>query len=218
MRKVIARRLTEAARDVPHIYLTVDCEIDTLLAARKQINDAAGDAYKVSVNDMVIKASAAALRRVPGVNAQWTETATKMLQTVDISVAVAYDGGLITPIIWDADRKGLAQIANEMKDLAGRAREGKLKPEEFQGGGFSVSNLGMYGISNFTSIVNPPQACILSVGAGEQRALVDDGEVRIATVMSVTLACDHRVVDGALGAQWLQAFKGLIEAPATMLA
>ena len=218
VRKVIARRLTEAARDVPHIYLTVDCEIDALLAARKQINAAAGDAYKVSVNDLAIKASAVALRRVPGVNAQWTETATRMLSTVDISVAVAYEGGLITPIIWDADRKGLARISEEMKELAGRAREGKLMPEEFQGGGFTVSNLGMYGISNFTSIVNPPQACILSVGAGEQRALVTDGDVRIAMVMSVTLACDHRVVDGALGAQWLQAFKGLIEAPATMLA
>jgi pyruvate dehydrogenase E2 component (dihydrolipoamide acetyltransferase) len=141
-----------------------------------------------------------------------------MLKAVDVSVAVAYDGGLITPIIWDADLKGLAQISTEMKELAGRAREGKLMPEEFQGGSFTVSNLGMYGTSNFTSIVNPPQACILSVGAGEQRALVTDGEVRVATVMSVTLACDHRVVDGALGAQWLQAFKGLIEAPATMLA
>ena len=218
VRKIIAKRLTESARDIPHIYLTVDCEIDAMLAARKQINDAADEAYKVSVNDLVIKASAIALRRVPGVNAQWTETATRMLNTVDISVAVAYDGGLITPIIWDADRKGLAQISEEMKDLAGRARDGKLMPEEFQGGGFSVSNLGMYGISNFTSIINPPQACILAVGAGEQRALVSGGDVRVATVMSVTLACDHRVVDGAVGAQWLQAFKGLIEAPATMLA
>lgn len=218
VRKIIAKRLTESSRDIPHIYLTVDCEIDAMLAARKQINDAADEAYKVSVNDLVIKASAIALRRVPGVNAQWTETATRMLNTVDISVAVAYDGGLITPIIWDADRKGLAQISEEMKDLAGRARDGKLMPEEFQGGGFSVSNLGMYGISNFTSIINPPQACILAVGAGEQRALVTNGEVRVATVMSVTLSCDHRVVDGAMGAQWLQAFKGLIEAPATMLA
>jgi pyruvate dehydrogenase E2 component (dihydrolipoamide acetyltransferase) len=218
VRKIIAKRLTESSRDIPHIYLTVDCEIDAMLAARKQINDAAGDAYKVSVNDLVIKASAIALRRVPGVNAQWTETATRMLNTVDISVAVAYEGGLITPIIWDADRKGLAQISEEMKDLAGRARDGKLMPEEFQGGGFSVSNLGMYGISNFTSIINPPQACILAVGTGEQRALVTNGEVRVATVMSVTLSCDHRVVDGAMGAQWLQAFKGLIEAPATMLA
>ncbi len=218
VRKIIARRLTEAARDIPHIYLTIDCEIDALLAARKQINNAAADAYKVSVNDMVIKASAVALRRVPGVNAQWTETATRMLNTVDVSVAVAIDRGLITPIIWNADKKGLAQISEEMKELAGRAREGKLMPEEFQGGGFSVSNLGMYGISNFTSIINPPQACILAVGAGAPRALVTNGDVRVATVMSVTLSCDHRVVDGALGAQWLQAFRGLIEAPATMLA
>ena len=218
VRKVIARRLTAADRDIPQIYLSVDMEIDRLLAARKEINEALDGTAKVSVNDMVIKAAALALRRVPAVNAQWTETATLLLGTVDISVAVAYEGGLITPIVFDADRKGLAQIANEMKDLAGRAREGKLRPEEYQGGGFSVSNLGMYGVSHFTSIVNPPQAAILAVGAGVQKVVVHEGEMAVATVMTCTLTCDHRVLDGALGAQWLQVFKGYIERPLSMLA
>ena len=218
VRKVIARRLTEADRDIPQIYLSVDMEIDRLLGARREINEALEGAAKVSVNDMVIKAAALALRRVPAVNAQWTDTATVQLGAVDISVAVAYEGGLITPIIFDADCKGLAQIANEMKELAGRAREGRLKPEEYQGGSFSVSNLGMYGIGHFTSIVNPPQAGILAVGAGVQKVVVRDGEMQIATVMTCTLTCDHRVIDGALGAQWLQAFKGYIERPASMLA
>ena len=218
VRKVIARRLTAADRDIPQIYLSVDMEIDRLLAARKEINEALAGTAKVSVNDMVIKAAALALRQVPGVNAQWTETATLVLGTVDISVAVAYEGGLITPIVFDADRKGLAQIANEMKDLAGRAREGKLRPEEYQGGGFSVSNLGMYGVSHFTSIVNPPQAAILAVGAGTQKVVVHEGEMAVATVMTCTLTCDHRVLDGAMGAQWLQVFKGYIERPASMLA
>ena len=218
VRKVIARRLTEADRDIPQIYLSVDMEIDRLLAARKEINEALDGTAKVSVNDMVIKAAALALRRVPEVNAQWTETATLLLGTIDISVAVAYEGGLITPIVFDADRKGLAQIANEMKDLAGRARESKLRPEEYQGGGFSVSNLGMYGVSHFTSIVNPPQGAILAVGAGTQKVVVHEGEMAVATVMTCTLTCDHRVIDGALGAQWLQVFKGYIERPASMLA
>ena len=218
VRKVIARRLTEADRDIPQIYLSVDMEIDRLLAARKEINEALEGTTKVSVNDMVIKAAALALRRVPAVNAQWTETATLLLGTIDISVAVAYEGGLITPIVFDADRKGLAQIANEMKELAGRAREGKLRPEEYQGGGFSVSNLGMYGVSHFTSIINPPQAAILAVGAGTQKVVVHEGEMAFATVMTGTLTCDHRVIDGALGAQWLQVFKGYIERPASMLA
>ena len=218
VRKVIARRLTEADREIPQIYLSVDMEIDRLLAARKEINEALEGTAKVSVNDMVIKAAALALRQMPGVNAQWTETATLVLGTVDISVAVAYEGGLITPIVFDADRKGLAQIANEMKDLAGRAREGKLRPEEYQGGGFSVSNLGMYGVSHFTSIVNPPQGAILAVGAGVQKVVVHEGEMAVATVMTCTLTCDHRILDGALGAQWLQVFKGYIERPASMLA
>jgi pyruvate dehydrogenase E2 component (dihydrolipoamide acetyltransferase) len=225
VRKVIAKRMTEAHTTIPVFYLTVDCEIDRLLAARAEINDAAPKdkktkepAYKVSVNDLVIKASACALRAVPAVNAQWGETVIRQLNTVDISVAVAYEGGLITPIIWNADQKGVAQIATEMKALAERARAGKLKPEEYQGGGFSISNLGMYGMKQFTAVINPPQACILAVAQGEPRPIVRGGKIEAATIMSVTLACDHRVVDGATGATWVQAFKGFIEKPATMLA
>jgi pyruvate dehydrogenase E2 component (dihydrolipoamide acetyltransferase) len=225
VRKVIAKRMTEAHTTIPVFYLTVDCEIDRLLAARAEINEAAPKdkktkepAYKVSVNDLVIKAAACALRAVPEVNAQWAETAIRMLNTVDVSVAVAYEGGLITPIVWNADQKGVAQIATEMKALAERARAGKLKPEEYQGGGFSISNLGMYGMKQFTAVINPPQACILAVAQGEQRPVVRGGKIEIANMMSVTLACDHRVVDGATGASWLQAFKGYIEKPATMLA
>jgi pyruvate dehydrogenase E2 component (dihydrolipoamide acetyltransferase) len=218
VRKVIAKRLTEADRDVPQFYLTVDCAIDRLLAARKEINEALDGEAKVSVNDLVIKAAALALRKVPAMNAQWSEEGIRQMKTVDVSVAVAFDGGLITPIIFDADKKGLAQISTETKDLAERGRNGKLKPEEYQGGGFSISNLGMYGIKEFTAVINPPQGGILAVGAGEQRVVVVDGEMNVATMMSVTLTCDHRVADGALGAQWLQAFKKLIEAPAMMLA
>jgi pyruvate dehydrogenase E2 component (dihydrolipoamide acetyltransferase) len=225
VRKVIAKRMTEAHTTIPVFYLTVDCEIDRLLAARAEINDAAPKdrktkepAYKVSVNDLVIKAAALALRAVPSVNAQWAETAIRKLHTVDISVAVAYEGGLITPIVFDADMKGVARIAADMKELAGRARAGRLKPEEYQGGGFSISNLGMYGIKQFTAVLNPPQACILAVAAGEARPIVRAGKLDVATIMSVTLTCDHRVVDGALGAEWLQAFKGFIEKPASMLA
>jgi pyruvate dehydrogenase E2 component (dihydrolipoamide acetyltransferase) len=225
VRKVIAKRMTEAHTTIPVFYLTVDCEIDRLLAARAEINDAAPKdkkskepAYKVSVNDLVIKAAACALRAVPAVNAYWGESIIRQLNTVDISVAVAYEGGLITPIIFNADQKGVAQIAVEMKALAERARAGKLKPEEYQGGGFSISNLGMYGMKQFTAVLNPPQACILAVAQGEQRPIVRSGKTEIATLMSVTLTCDHRVVDGATGATWLQAFKGYIEKPATMLA
>ncbi len=225
VRKIIAQRMTQAHTTIPVFYLTVDCEIDRLLAARAEINDAAPKdkkskepAYKVSVNDLVIKAAACALRAVPAVNAQWAASAIRQLNTVDISVAVAYEGGLITPIIWNADQKGVAQIANEMKALAERARAGRLKPEEYQGGGFSISNLGMFGMKQFTAVLNPPQACILAVAQGEQRAIVRGGKIEVATIMSVTLTCDHRVVDGALGATWLQAFKGFIEKPATMLA
>ncbi len=218
VRKVIAKRLTEADRDVPQFYLTVDCAIDRLLAARKEINEALDGEAKVSVNDLVIKAAALALRKVPAMNAQWSEEGIRVFKTVDVSIAVAFDGGLITPIIFDADQKGLAEISTEMKDLAERGRTGKLKPEEYQGGGFSISNLGMFGIKQFTAVINPPQGGILAVGAGEQRVIVVDGEMKIATMMSVTLTCDHRVADGALGAQWLQAFKKLIEAPAMMLA
>jgi pyruvate dehydrogenase E2 component (dihydrolipoamide acetyltransferase) len=225
VRKVIAQRMTQAHTTIPVFYLTVDCEIDRLLAARAEINDAAPKdrktkepAYKVSVNDLVIKAAACALRAVPAVNAQWGETVIRQLNTVDIAVAVAYEGGLITPIIWTADQKGVAQIASEMKALAERARAGKLKPEEYQGGGFSISNLGMYGMKQFTAVINPPQSCILAVAQGEQRPVVRGGKIEVATIMSVTLTCDHRVVDGATGATWLQAFKGFIEKPATMLA
>jgi len=227
VQKVIAERLTAADRDVPQFYLTVDIEIDRLLDARTLINDAAPAdpesgklAYKVSVNDMLIKAAAVALRRHPEVNAQWNDGKTILrLETVDIAVAVATERGLITPIVFDADLKGLAQIAADMKDLAGRAKAGRLKPEEYQGGGFSISNLGMFGMKQFTSIANPPGACILAVGAGERRPVVREGDrIEPATAMSVTLTCDHRVVDGALGATWLATFKALVEAPATMLA
>ena len=226
VQKVIAERLTAADRDVPQFYLTVDIEIDKLLAARADINDAAPEdpetgkpAYKVSVNDMLIKAAAVALRRHPEVNAQWNDGKTILrLNTVDIAVAVATERGLITPIVFDADLKGLGQISRDMKDLAGRAKDGKLKPEEYQGGGFSISNLGMYGMKSFTSIANPPGACILAVGAGERRPVVRGDEIVPATVMSATLTCDHRVVDGALGASWLATFRALVEQPATMLA
>ncbi len=221
MRKIIARRLTEAKQTVPHFYLTMDCEIDRLLAARREINAASPEgegAYKVSVNDMVIKAVAQALRRMPEVNASWTETGLRRYATVDVSIAVATEGGLITPIVRDADRKGLAAIANEMKDLAARGRAGKLMPEEYQGGGFSISNLGMFGVREFAAIINPPQSCILAVGAGAERPVVKDGALAVATVMSCTLSCDHRVVDGALGARFLQVVKGFLESPATMLA
>jgi pyruvate dehydrogenase E2 component (dihydrolipoamide acetyltransferase) len=224
MRKVIAERLTAADRDIPQFYLTVDCEIDELLKARAAINDAAPTdkesgkpAYKVSVNDMVIKAAAIAMRQFPAVNASWSAEGIVQYNTIDVSVAVAIEGGLITPIIRNADLKGLAAISAEMKELAGRAKAGKLMPEEYQGGGFSVSNLGMFGIKDFTSIINPPQGCILAVAAGEERPVARNGEVVVRTIMSVTLTCDHRVVDGATGAQWLQVFKSMIETPATML-
>ena len=214
MRKTIARRLGESKQTVPHFYLTVECELDALLTLRKDLNTRAeASGVKLSVNDLVIKAAAAALRKVPGANASWAEDAILLYDRVDISVAVATDGGLITPIIKDADRKGLAAISAEMKDLAARARDNKLKPEEFQGGTFSLSNLGMFGIKEFSAIINPPQGCILAIGAGAQRPVVKDGALAIATVMSATLSVDHRVVDGALGAQYLQAFKALIEDP-----
>ncbi|HEY9567743.1 MAG TPA: 2-oxo acid dehydrogenase subunit E2, partial [Thalassobaculum sp.] len=217
MRKVIARRLTESKQFAPHFYLTIDCEIDALLTVRKQLNDKGGDDFKLSVNDLVIRAAALALKQVPAANASWTEKAIRIYRQVDISVAVAIDEGLITPVIRDAGSKGLKQISAEMKDLAKRARERKLKPEEFQGGTFSISNLGMYGIKDFAAVINPPQGAILAVGAGEQRPVVKDGALAIATVMSCTLSVDHRVVDGAIGAEFLAAFKKLIEDPLTML-
>jgi pyruvate dehydrogenase E2 component (dihydrolipoamide acetyltransferase) len=217
MRKVIARRLTESKQQIPHFYLTVDCELDALLKLRKDLNERKGATYKLSVNDLIIKATAIAIRQKPAVNAMWGGDKLYQLEDIDVSVAVAIEGGLITPIIRKADQKGLATISAEMKDLASRAKEGKLKPEEFQGGGFSISNLGMFGIKEFSAVINPPQACILAVGAGEQRPVVKNGALAIATVMSCTLSVDHRVVDGALGAEWLQAFKGLIEDPMSLM-
>jgi pyruvate dehydrogenase E2 component (dihydrolipoamide acetyltransferase) len=220
MRKVIARRLTESKQQVPHFYLTIDCEIDALLKLRADLNAKApekGDTFKLSVNDFVIRAAALALRKVPAANASWSDDGMVMYDAVDISVAVAIPGGLITPIIKAADAKGLAQISNEMKSLAVKARDNKLKPEEFQGGTFSISNLGMYGIKDFAAVINPPQGCILAVGAGEQRPVVKNGALAIATVMSCTLSVDHRAVDGAVGAEYLAAFKKLVEDPITML-
>ena len=226
MRKTIARRLVEAKSTVPHFYLTIDCEIDALLALRKQLNDAApvvksekGEtpAYKLSVNDMVIKAMAVALKAVPDANVSWTEGGMLKHNHADVGVAVSIPGGLITPIIRKAEQKTLSTISNEMKDLAARARNRKLKPEEYQGGTTAVSNLGMFGIKDFAAVINPPHATILAVGAGEQRAVVKDGAVVVANVMSVTLSTDHRAVDGALGAEMLAAFKRTIENPLGML-
>jgi pyruvate dehydrogenase E2 component (dihydrolipoamide acetyltransferase) len=219
MRKAIARRLTDSFRDVPHFPLTIDCEIDGLMAVRAKVNAMLEpQGIKVSVNDFVIKAVALALKAVPEANASYSPEGIAMHHHADIAMAVAIDGGLITPIIRAAETKSLSQIATESKDLAKRARDRKLKPEEFQGGTFSVSNLGMFGIKSFASIINEPQGAIMSVGAGEQRPVVKDGQLAVATVMTVTLTCDHRVVDGAVGAKFLQAFKPLIEDPVTMLA
>ncbi|WP_292066727.1 pyruvate dehydrogenase complex dihydrolipoamide acetyltransferase [Brevundimonas sp. UBA7664] len=219
MRKAIARRLTDSFRDVPHFPLTIDCRIDGLLAARAKVNALREkDGGKVSVNDFVIKASAMALKAVPEANASYSPEGIAMHHHADVAMAVAIDGGLITPIIRKAETKSLSQIAAESKDLAKRARDRKLKPEEFQGGTFSVSNLGMFGIQSFASIINEPQGAIMSVGVGEQRPVVVDGQLAVATVMTVTLTCDHRVVDGAIGAKFLQVFKAMIEDPVTMLA
>jgi len=219
MKKAVARRMVDSIQNVPHFPLFIDCEIDQLMAVRAKVNKMLEpQGIKVSVNDFVIKAAALALKMVPEANASYTPEGIAMHHNADVSMAVAIDGGLITPIIKKAETKGLAQIATESKDLAKRARARKLKPEEFQGGTFSVSNLGMFGIKQFTSIINEPQGCIMSVGAGEQRAVVKDGQIVPATVMTVTLTCDHRVVDGATGARFLQAFKPLIEDPVAMLA
>ena len=219
MRKVVARRMTESFRDVPHFPLSIDLEIDTLLAARVAINAALeASGVKVSVNDLVIKAAAMALKAVPDANASYSPEGIARHHHADVAVAVAIEGGLITPIIRSAETKGVGEIATEMKDLAVRARARKLKPEEFQGGTFSISNLGMFGIKSFASIINEPQGAILSVGAGEKRPVVRGDALAIATVMSVTLTCDHRVVDGAVGARFLRAFKGMIDNPVIMLA
>ncbi|MGR9168444.1 pyruvate dehydrogenase complex dihydrolipoamide acetyltransferase [Rhizobium sp. KDH_Rht_773_N] len=222
MRKTIARRLVESKQTVPHFYVSVDCELDALMALRAQLNDAAprkdgAPAYKLSVNDMVIKAMALALRDVPDANVSWTENAMVKHKHADVGVAVSIPGGLITPIVRKAEEKTLSVISNEMRDLGKRAKDRKLKPEEYQGGTTSVSNMGMMGVKNFAAVINPPHATILAVGAGEQRVIVKNGEMAIATVMTVTLSTDHRCVDGALGAELLQAFKGYIENPMGML-
>jgi pyruvate dehydrogenase E2 component (dihydrolipoamide acetyltransferase) len=221
MRKVIARRLTEAKQTIPHFYVSIDVELDALLKLRADLNarspkEGAG-AYKLSVNDLVIKAAAATLRKLPQTNASWTDDAIVIYDDVDISIAVSIPDGLITPIIRKADQKGLATISNEMKDLASRAKAGKLKPEEFQGGGFSISNMGMYGVSNFSAIINPPQAGILAVSAGEKRPVVKGDQLAIATVMTVTLSVDHRVIDGALAAEWVSTFKSIVEDPLSLM-
>jgi len=221
MRKIIAKRLTESKQTVPHFYLTSNIEIDALLKLRADLNaksakDGPG-AFKLSVNDLIIKACAVALRRHPNVNSTYTEEAIIQYIDVDISIAVAIPDGLITPIIRKADQLGLAAISNAMKDLGARAKTGKLKPEEFQGGGFSISNLGMFGIPEFSAIINPPQSAILAVGAGEPRAVVKNGALAIATIMTVTLSCDHRVVDGALGAEFLSTLKSIIEDPLSLM-
>jgi len=217
MRKVIARRMTESKQQAPHFYLTVDCELDALLALRKELNDKADGAYKLSINDLVIKAAAVALMKVPDANVGYSEDGIRRYKNADISVAVASDKGLITPIIRNANGKGLAAISIEMKELAQKANDGKLMPEEYQGGSFSISNLGMFGVKQFDAVINMPQGCILAVGAGEERPVVKDGALAIATVMSVTISVDHRAVDGAVGAQFLGAFKSLIQDPMTML-
>ncbi|OYW94665.1 MAG: pyruvate dehydrogenase complex dihydrolipoamide acetyltransferase [Caulobacterales bacterium 32-67-6] len=218
MRKTVARRMTDSFRDVPHFPLTIDLEIDRLLEARGRINTMLEkDGVKVSVNDIILKACAVALKRVPEANASYSPEGIALHHHADIAMAVAVEGGLITPIIRKCETKGLAQIAQETKDLAERARTRKLKPEEFQGGTFSVSNLGMFGIKSFGSIINEPQGAILSVGAGTKQPVVRGDQLAIATVMSVTMTCDHRVVDGATGARWLEAFKALIEEPLAMM-
>ncbi|MGC6500913.1 MAG: pyruvate dehydrogenase complex dihydrolipoamide acetyltransferase [Henriciella sp.] len=218
MRKTVARRLTQSFMQVPHFPLTLDLTLDRLLDARKGINEAAPEGVKVSVNDMLIKASALALMAEPDCNASYTDAGIAYHKSAHVSVAVAVEGGLITPVIRDAQTKGLAQIAAEMKDLAARARDRKLKPQEYSGGTFSISNLGMFGIKTFGSIINPPEGMILSVGAGEKRAIVGAGDQIVpATVMTVTLTCDHRVIGGAEGARWLAAFKRYVETPESML-
>lgn len=221
MRKTIAKRLVESKQTVPHFYLTLECELDSLLAARKRMNDSApaeGDkAYKLSVNDFIIKAMAMALQQIPDANATWTEQGILRHKSSDVGVAVSVEGGLFTPVIRHAEAKSLSEISNEMKDLASRARNKRLAPHEYQGGTTSISNLGMYGIKRFDAVINPPHATILAIGAGEKRPVIKGDAVTSATMMSVTLSCDHRVVDGALGAELLGAFKGFIEEPVTML-
>jgi pyruvate dehydrogenase E2 component (dihydrolipoamide acetyltransferase) len=221
MRKTIAKRLAASKREIPHYYLTIHCNIDALMGLRADLNSRApqegAGAYKLSVNDFVVRAVALALRRYPDANSSWTDEAIRIFDKVDVCVAVAAPAGLITPVIRNADQKGLSTISGEIRALAAKARDGKLMPEDYQGGGFTVSNLGMYGISEFAAIINPPQSCLLSVGAAEKRPVVKDGALAVATMMSCTLSADHRSVDGAKGAEFLSIFKRLIEDPLTML-
>ena len=223
MRKIVASRLLQASQTIPHFRITMDCELGTLLKVRQKLNDSAPKdadgkpSWKLSVNDFIIKALALGLMRVPDANATWTEAGMLKHKQADVGVAVAVEGGLFTPVIRKAETKTLSQISNEMKDLAARARKRRLAPHEYQGGTTAVSNLGMYGVRDFDAVINPPHATILAVGAGEERPVVRGGEVKVRTMMSVTLSCDHRVVDGALGAELLGAFKSFIEEPALML-
>ena len=217
MRKTIAARLVKSKNEAPHFYLSLDCNLDKLLEIRASINSKSNDKYKISVNDMIIKAASASLIKVPKANASWENENTKYYKNTDISVAVAIDGGLITPIVRNVQSKGLYDISSDMKYLSSKAKEGKLLPEEYIGGSFSISNLGMFGIKQFSAVINPPQGAILAVGAGERKAIVINENISIATVMSVTLSCDHRVIDGAVGAEFLSVFKEYIENPSLML-
>jgi len=223
IRKITAQRLTMSKQTIPHYYLTVDCRVDELMKVRQVLNDKANGEYKLSVNDFVVKASALACRKVPEANSSWSDNAIRRFNTVDVNVAVNTDKGLLTPIVFNADKLGLAAIANNVKDLAEKAKAGKLKPEQFTGGTFTISNLGMFGIKQFAAVINPPQVCILAVGGAEKRVIVNEkatgssDQYSVANYMSVTLSCDHRVVDGALGAEWLKHFKQYIEDPMKML-
>jgi len=222
IRKVIARRLTEAKSTIPHFYVSMDIDVGELVSLMDKLNAKSPprehpDWYFITINDLIIKASALTLRRLPATNAAWTDDGMAVFEDVDISVAVSIPDGLITPIVKRADQKGLLTISREMKDLAARARAGKLKPDEFQGGGFSISNMGMFGVTQFNAIINPPQAAILAVGAASKRAVVRDDQLAIATVMTCTLSVDHRVVDGALGASWMKTFKQILEDPLSLM-
>jgi len=223
IRKITAQRLSLSKQTIPHYYLTVDCKVDELLKTRQTLNDKANGEYKLSVNDFVIKASALALKKVPAANSTWTDEAIRRYHSIDINIAVNTDRGLLTPIIFNADKIGLSTIANTVKDLAEKAKDNKLKPEQFTGGTFTISNLGMFGIKQFNAVINPPQVCILAVGASEKRVIVNEkstnssDQYSVGNFMSVTLSCDHRVVDGAIGAEWLKYFKQYIEDPMKML-
>jgi pyruvate dehydrogenase E2 component (dihydrolipoamide acetyltransferase) len=224
IRKIIAKRLSESKQNIPHFYLSAEFKIDRLLDMRASLNEAAGidanganPAYKISVNDLIIKASAMALKKVPQANSAWSDEAILLYNNIDIAVAVSIDGGLITPIIRNADQKSIPAISSEVKILAKKARENKLQPEEFQGGSFSISNLGMYGIDNFNAIINPPQSCILAIGRGVEKPIVENGQIKIANMVNITLSCDHRLVDGVIGAEFLKALRRYIENPVLML-